>query len=528
MAMSLGRNRSNGVISNGRAAIVLRGGHYHLFGAGGGFRNWFHVVDGRARPFIVTFPRAGADPNPDGCARDNRAPVVLPRAWASRVNMLQALADNGGNLVRVFLSNGVDLSGSEIIDLHPFARAGGRWRVAAAIRDGRADAWSAEYFKRLHDFVAEADARGVAVQLCIFSHHDMRADLETPGHSYWPRTFWNPANIDDPAWGAANLVSVDTGYLGSLEGKKALLRNQDFMNTARAGLMRVQRLMVEKVLEAVSGFGNVILELINEPQVLDDERNPARPSPGVYQATWLNAATGWILAWLQRQGTGWRPLIAANATRPRPGTPWDVDAWATTPALANYEELDVIAFHGLTGYPASDVGEAHCGISRLPAVDRESIRRRVAEHRSKHGKKSLVLSTDAVRHFPQEYPGASNTRVSMLRREGQVRTSLGYDQAVSVGTERVRADLDNWAYHTLRHGFDRDGNGSLTGSVHFQNHSSGLFAFQMIGAAAAAAQGVQAVPAPERDAVPDEMIAPAEELLFIEVPEIPSPAGTEA
>jgi hypothetical protein len=512
--MHLTRDPITGVLCNHCVPIVLRGGHYHLFGAAGGLKQHVHKVGTGTQPFRVSFPQPGPVPNPDGCPATHASPRVLEDAWGTiRTDMLDALVAAGGNLVRVFLSDGVDLSSTgKVTSLHPFVRQNGRWRVAAAIRDGHADAWSSAYFNRLQNFVAEADARGVAVQLCLFTHHDMRSDLDTPDHRYWSLTYWNPDNVDDPEWGADNLVSVSTGYLDKApeppqvpptdkqeiqeEVQKGSLRNQDFLNIARDGLMYVQSAFVQRVLSAVKPHGNVILELNNEPRVLNDATNPTYPTPGMYQARWLSTATGWILAWLQLNGAGWRPLISANASRPRGGAPWDVDVWASRRRRAPYyTDLDAISFHGLTGYgPVTDTSEPHCGKASLPAVARDSIAARVQEHRSRHATKSLILSTDALSHYVQTYPDRNGqpAAVELMRRDGEVITSLGYDEAVSLPTGRARGDLDNWAYDVLRHGFDRDGDGSLAGSVHFQNHSSVIRSFQMIGAAATAAQGAAA------------------------------------
>lgn len=502
MPMLLKRNPSNGVITNqlpGQPAtpVVLRGGHCHLFGADAGLRYW-GIPTGpiSTQEFRVTF---GAGDN--GCARGYSTPTLRPVTWqGSHTNALDKLVENGCNFVRVFLSDGVFLSGGAITSLHPYERANFKWRIAAATR-GDQTAWSGAYFNRLRDFVQAADLRGVVVQLCLFTHHDFRGGEEGPGHAYWARSFWNPANADD----GENLVTISTAYLDQgeepgtpqdeegEEGEKAALRNQDFMNTARAGLMAVQRAFVHRVLETVCPHGNVILELMNEPRLLNDGTNPTDVEPGAYQGRWLNTATGWILAWLAARPTiTWRPLVSANAAPPRPGLPYDVDRWKQLPAPNHYTQLDAISYHGLTGYPAvtNPTPAAHCGLPQLPAVDTASIQRRVTEHRGRHNGKSLICSTDAVRDFPQRYPVEGQAeKEGLLRRDGQVVTSLEYEeQAPTVHAERARADLDNWAYDVLRHGFGRVGPDPREASVHFQNHATTEPSFRRIGQAAAAAR----------------------------------------
>lgn len=492
MPMLLKRNPTTGALFNqlpGQAAtpVVLRGGHCHLFGVDVGLRYW-GIPTGAftTQEFRVTFP-AGEN----GCAREHDTPTLRPVTWeGSYVNVLNKLVENGCNFVRVFLSDGVFLSNGAITSLHPYERASFKWRIAAATA-GDQTAWSAAYFSRLRDFVKAADDRGVVVQLSLFTHHDLRGGEAGPGHAYWERSFWNPVNADD----GTHLVTIDTTYLTgqqNAETQKAALRNQDFMNVNRTGLMGVQRSFVHKVLETVCPRGNVVLELMNEPRVLSDETNPARPSPAVYQALWLNTVTGWILAWLAARPTTWRPLVSANATPPRGPVGHDVDAWATLPAPSSYAHLDAISYHGLTGYPLAPNLDprASCAVKDLPLVDTASIQRRVTEHRGKHRGKSLIMSTDAVRDFPQHYPVEGQAgKEGLLRRDGQVLTSLGYEERVPVvETERARADLDNWAYDVLRHGLGRVGTDPREASVHFQNHATTEPSFRRIGQAVAAAR----------------------------------------
>jgi hypothetical protein len=332
----------------------------------------------------------------------------------------------------------------------------------------------------------------VALQLCLFSHHDLRTDLDDAHHAYWLKSWWNPDNIDDPTWGAANLVSIDTSGFEGKPNAQAKLRNQDFLDTSRTGLMAVQRRIVERVLTILCPRANVIFELNNEPRILGDPDH-AVPQPAVYQARWLDTATGWITHWLQAMNTTWRPLISANASLPMEGFRIDVDAWATTPELGSgYKALDAISYHGLTGLDPIASGEAHCGSTTLPAIGGVDVATRVTTHRGDHPTKALVFSTDAVRFFPQSYRDdrVPPMKIDLLRREGQVCTSLDYTAQVTPPTERARGDLDNWAYWVLRYGFGHAGDVLRTGREHFQNHSTTPQSLQAVGAAAAEAQGV--------------------------------------
>jgi len=493
MPLLLKRDPSNGVIYNQppnqpATPMVLRGAHCHLFGADGGVRFWGFTTGVGVQEFSVSFP-ASEPGNPDGCERVRTSPTLQPVTWGGNfAAFLDRLVASGCNLVRVFLSDGVFMSGGTVTSLHPYVFANFKWRIAAATR-GDASAWSTAYFNRLRDFVQAADARGVVVQLCLFTHHDLTSGSDGAGHAYWSKSFWNPDNADV----RDDVVTVITKDLGT-EGQKASLRNQDFLNTERTGLMAVQRAFVVKVLETVYPLGNVILELNNEPRVLNDDAHRLTDA-GAYMARWLDTATGWIISWLASRPIRWRPLISANASGPQLGLAHDVDSWKRLPAPSQYAQLDAISYHGLTGYlpvpvPLADQPTAPCGKKALPAVDRASIQKRVTEHRGKHNSKSLIFATDAVRDFPQWYPVVGRTqKEDLLRRDGQVRTSLGYEEtSATVYEERARADLDNWAYRVLRHGFGRAVPDPRPASVHFQNHSTTEPSFRVIGQATAAAR----------------------------------------
>lgn len=471
---------SDGRLLNDGQQIVLRGAHCHLFSEVGGDRA---LLRG-GQDFLIPFPVAGAPGN--WCTSEIQESNLSISNWGSYTAFLDRLRAAECNLTRVFLSNGVeqirelDPPGIRITTLHPFAREGNKWRVAAAIRDRRADAWSADYFQRLTAFVRAADQRGIAVQLCLFSYHDF---LPTTGpfFRYWPASFWNAANADDRNWADLHLLPPD--------GAPPHL-NRAFMNVANANLLQVQQAYVERILSAVAGSGNVILELMNEPRIARAEDTNIPPNGQAIMAAWLDRVTGWIVDALPRLGVSPRPLISANASYPvngvLPATPAgtpasDVDGWAAQAgSLTRYRELDLVSYHGLTG-----VASAAAECRPAPQVDLPAIQARIARHKSAHASKALMLSTDAVRIGPLTLKQPNGVELAAERRDGHLRTNIGYQESLAPNLQRSRFDLDNWAFSTLREGVKP----AELGRVHFQNHSTYERSFAAIRDAWRAASG---------------------------------------
>ena len=467
---------SDGRILDSGSEIVLRGAHCHTFSKVAGDRALLQNV----QEFYVTFPTADAQAN--GCSNTVVEAGLSIGNWGDVNNFLDRLRSAECNLTRVFLTNGVEFDPTkrpaEVTTLHPFARRNGRWQVAAAIRDRVEAAWSAPFFTALKDFVRAADQRGIAVQLCLFSHHDF-FDTDEPTFKYWPASFWNANNADDTSWADNNLIPTSTGTNPSN-------LNKAFMEVGNYRRMAVQRAYVERVLGAVAGSGNVILELMNEPRVgLDDGQR--------FMANWLSLVTGWIKEWLQNNGTSPRPLISANASYPKNGElpatpgdypPSDLDFWAIS-GIAHYGSIDIVTYHGLTG-----VGPASSPCGSAPQTDVATLRARIARHKSQHPQKALMLSTDAVRTGTQIFRLPNGATFEAQRRDGVVRTTVDYGAVLSREEQLTRFDLDNWAYHCFQEGL-RPGD---RGRIHFQNHSTFERSFSAIRCAWRAASGAPPVP----------------------------------
>ena len=97
--------------------------------------------------------------------------------------------------------------------------------------------WDDAYFVRLKDFVAEAQKRGVIVELALFCpfYEEMQWEL-------------SPFNIKN-----------------NVNGLGAIPRTDVYTLDKNKGLLAVQEKMVRKVVEELKGFPNLIYEICNEP-----------------------------------------------------------------------------------------------------------------------------------------------------------------------------------------------------------------------------------------------------------------------
>jgi len=98
------------------------------------------------------------------------------------------------------------------------------------------DKWDPEYFARLKDFLAEADRRGIIVEMCFFNTQH--------GDWYWE---CSPLHKD------ANIQGVgDCDYI-------------TFNTLDNEPLVREQLKFIEKLVSETNGFNNIIYEFCDEP-----------------------------------------------------------------------------------------------------------------------------------------------------------------------------------------------------------------------------------------------------------------------
>jgi hypothetical protein len=114
--------------------------------------------------------------------------------------------------------------------------------------------WNPQFFQRLHDFLSEAENRGIVVEVTLFSSHYAEAQ--------WGISPFHPANN-------VNRTNViDWKKLHTLENEN---------------ILKYQEQYTRKLVREVNAFDNVILEIQNEPwsdrPLLTDVVNPYLQKP---------------------------------------------------------------------------------------------------------------------------------------------------------------------------------------------------------------------------------------------------------
>jgi hypothetical protein len=109
------------------------------------------------------------------------------------------------------------------------------------------DRWDPEYFRRLKDFIAQADARGIVVEICFFNAQNRGS---------WPMSplYWKN-NIQEEG-------RVDKDDVQTLKHPKLVRRQDDF---------------IRRIVQEVNAFDNVILEICDEPFSYGTKRELAGP-----------------------------------------------------------------------------------------------------------------------------------------------------------------------------------------------------------------------------------------------------------
>lgn len=519
--MKLKRNSTTGKIHDdddrGRP-VLLCGGTYHVFakynGAGYGLAH-----PGQTDPFTIDYQATEpcvVNPEESVCSAPSPPPPRFKArllTWSPDDNWAQLFTTLGNtkcNLLRVWVMGGtsiypprpgVDPNTDPPFDLYPFApvKSGGvwKWKVAAAVEN---DVWNQPFFKRLVDFVDAANAHGVCVLLTLFNYYDFANDGNSSFKS-WSRSPWNPTlSINPPGqpdWDTDHLVNPETSSFPE--------RNTFFIKPTNR-LRDVQTAFVRKFVKTLRGKGNVIFEIMNEPRF-------------AHHKDMSRFNSDMVTAVNDEAGTGSPPLIAVNASYVQNGD-FDTDWWRThsTPGTSgyvpNYDRVDVLTYHGMTGFDNHDHVPGNAPNCRgksfsVPPVDPTSMTNRINEHKNEQAartkKNALMFSTDAARIEVLEhlYCDTENRgqRLGMHVRDGQIDTHYPHANRDTAPQKALKSDLRNWAFWF----FKRAAGAANLGLVHFQNHSSFEAAFQKIlkgrqeAAGPAAAGEISDTPSEETD-----------------------------
>jgi len=228
---------------------------------------------GKATALITSAEHYGAVINPDFDYR----------------KYLAALAADGMNYTRIFVGSYVEKPGAFGILRNTLAPESGRFLApwARSSAPGYAgggnkfdlDQWNTDFFQRLRDFVAEADRRGIAVEITLFC--SIYNDLG------WSISPFNPANHvnDEPLADWKKLHTLDNG-----------------------GILARQEALTRKIVRELNGAENIFYEIQNEPwadqHTIGDPINPylmkERKFPNVVEIT-APASVAWqtlVAAWI--------------------------------------------------------------------------------------------------------------------------------------------------------------------------------------------------------------------------------------
>lgn len=155
------------------------------------------------------------------------------------VRYLDELKRHGFNLTRIFSGTYREVPGSFNIVGNTLAPGPGRFVCPwAQGKDGKFDLtrWNDSYFTRLKDFLKEAGARGVAVELVFFC-----------------------TMYDESVWQASPMNATN-----NLNGIGKVGRYEVF-NTKDKALLAAQKEVVRKIVTELNAFDNLYFEVCNEP-----------------------------------------------------------------------------------------------------------------------------------------------------------------------------------------------------------------------------------------------------------------------
>jgi len=464
--------------------IVLRGGHYHIF-----------KPDDKPMRCLTRTPLPPPPEIPLPFRVEYTIPpcklvdfpveqlVWDPEPWTMFFEHVKSLK---GNFLRLWLTNGTEVEGTGLeakpVELTPFmgrfVGSGWRWQVHKPVTTNTG--WNDNYFRKLELFVRLAETAGIAVQISLFNYYDLEhhEDKKPPLDDKlrgWCRSFWNPTLSENPSndtkWGDKHLVNVTDDYTAcnAILNTNMEKNRQAFFITPNNSLPLVQKALVKKTLETLKERTNVIYEIMNEP------RGTTHPL--------LSAFNTKVVGWIEEVTARWtyKPLISVNASLSAGGV-FDVDYWRDH-SNSQYHRVDMISYHGLTGYPSLGNRTVCClPLQNIPPVNPESIQARYLAHfpldaaKPGHKSKSLIYCTDAVyvKALRHTYTDAAGVEYELEVRDGQFFTRFPNVSTLSPYDKRLKSDLQNWAFWCFSSG------AKTPGRAHFQNHSLNQISYRRI------------------------------------------------
>ena len=159
------------------------------------------------------------------------------------------------------------------------------------------DRFDQRFWDGLAAQVAGASAQGQIAHVALFDGVDIRTSFSNNDRAFrWPNSFWNPANHQRDFYGYGELgwnVDLDGSGDGNADQDGDFYRTGDF--NGNYGVGRYQRALIDKTLQTLAPYQNVILEVGNELSA---------------SADWNNAVINYIDNEQNRYGT--RFAVTAN------------------------------------------------------------------------------------------------------------------------------------------------------------------------------------------------------------------------
>lgn len=182
--------------------------------------------------------------------------AVINRAF-DYAAYLDALKSYGLNYTRIYPAAFVEPEGAFRLEntlapkpgdlIQPWARSQIRGYRSGGNRFDL-DRWDPDYFRRIKDFLAQADARGIVVEVCFFNAQNKGSWPMSP--LYWKNNIQQDERVDD---------------------------NNEVQTLHHPALLQRQDAFVSRIVGEVNSFDNVILEICDEPSSYGTPRALAGP-----------------------------------------------------------------------------------------------------------------------------------------------------------------------------------------------------------------------------------------------------------